>query len=51
MLSLLERVENYWPNGGGLNITKFTLGDDEIDYSLYEPNHILKEAYYDESIK
>ena len=23
---------------GGLNITSFALADDEIDYSLYQPN-------------
>ena len=25
--------------GEGLNITRFALGDDEIDYGLYEPAH------------
>ena len=38
-------------NGGGLNITKFALGDDEIDYSLYEPAHPKGSAYYDAAIK
>ena len=38
-------------NGGGLNITKFALGDDEIDYSLYEPAHPKGSAYYDSAIK
>ena len=38
-------------NGGGLNITKFALGDDEIDYSLYEPAHPKGSAFYDAAIK
>jgi hypothetical protein len=38
-------------NGGGLTITKFALGDDEIDYSLYEPAHPKGSAYYDAAIK
>ena len=37
--------------GEGLNITKFALGDDEIDYTLYEPAHPLGSAYYDALIK
>lgn len=36
--------------GNGLNITKFALGDDEIDYSLYEPAHPKGSAYYDAAI-
>ena len=38
-------------NGGGLNITKFALSDDEIDYSLYEPAHPKGSAFYDAAIK
>lgn len=37
--------------GDGLNITKFALGDDEIDYTLYEPAHPKGSAYYDVAIK
>ena len=37
--------------GQGINITKFALGDDEIDYSLYEPAHPKGSAYYDAAIK
>jgi hypothetical protein len=37
--------------GEGLNITKFALGDDEIDYTLYEPAHPLGSAYYDAPIR
>lgn len=37
--------------GSGLTITKFSLGDDEIDYSLYEPAHPKGSAYYDAAIR
>lgn len=37
--------------GAGLNITQFALGDDEIDYTLYEPAHPKGSAYYDTAIK
>jgi len=37
-------------SGQGLNITKFALGDDEIDYTLYEPAHPKGSAYYDAAI-
>jgi hypothetical protein len=37
--------------GEGLNITKFALGDDEIDYSLYTPDHPKGSAYYDAAIR
>ena len=36
--------------GQPLGITQFALGDDEIDYSLYEPAHPLGSAYYDSAI-
>jgi len=38
-------------SGAGLNITKFALGDDEIDYTLYEPAHPKGSAFYDAAIK
>lgn len=37
--------------GEGLNITQFALGDDEVDYSLYEPAHPKGSAFYDSAIK
>lgn len=37
--------------GQGLNITKFALGDDEVDYTLYEPAHPKGSAYYDAAIR
>ena len=32
---------------GNFRITSFALGDDEIDYSLYDPTHPSGSAYYD----
>lgn len=37
-------------SGQSLNITKFALGDDEIDYTLYEPAHPKGSAFYDSAI-
>jgi hypothetical protein len=36
---------------GNLNITSFALSDDEIDYSLYQPNHPQGSAYYDIALR
>ena len=30
---------------GAFNITQFALSDDEIDYTLYNPNHPTGSAY------
>jgi hypothetical protein len=38
-------------SGQSLNITKFALGDDEVDYTLYEPAHPKGSAYYDSAIR
>ena len=38
-------------SGQSLNIAKFALGDDEIDYTLYEPAHPKGSAYYDSAIR
>jgi len=35
---------------GNFNITQFALADDEIDYTLYNPNHPSGSAYYGEAI-
>jgi len=35
---------------GSFKIDKFALGDDEIDYGLYDKNHASGSAYYDLSI-
>lgn len=36
---------------GNLNITSFALADDEIDYSLYDPNHPNGSAFYDIALR
>jgi hypothetical protein len=36
---------------GSFQITKFALSDDEIDYTLYNPNHPSGSAYYGEAIE
>jgi hypothetical protein len=38
-------------SGQRLDITKFALGDDEIDYTLYEPAHPKGTSYYDAAIR
>jgi hypothetical protein len=35
---------------GRFNISKFALGDDEIDYGLYDKNNTSGSAYYDINI-
>ena len=37
-------------NNGNFQITQFALADDEIDYTLYNPNHPSGSAYYGEAI-
>ena len=36
---------------GSFNISQFALADDEIDYTLYNPNHPSGSAYYGEAIE
>lgn len=38
-------------NDGSFNITQFSVSDDEIDYSLYNPNHPSGSAFYGEAIE
>lgn len=38
-------------NDGTFRITQFALADDEIDYTLYNPNHPSGSAYYGEAIE
>ena len=35
---------------GSFNVAKFALGDDEINYELYDKNHASGSAYYDINI-
>ena len=37
-------------NDGSFQITQFALADDEIDYTLYNPNHPSGSSYYGEAI-
>ena len=37
--------------GNAFNITQFALSDDEVDYSLYNPDHPSGSAYYGEAIE
>ena len=37
-------------NNGSFRITQYALADDEIDYTLYNPNHPSGSAYYGEAI-
>jgi len=36
---------------GSFRITQFALADDEIDYSLYNPDHVSGSAYFGEAIE
>jgi len=38
-------------NNGSFQITQFSLSDDEIDYSLYNPTHPSGSAFYGEAIE
>jgi hypothetical protein len=38
-------------NDGSFRITQFALADDEIDYTLYNPNHVSGSAFYGEAIE
>lgn len=38
-------------NDGSFQITQFTLADDEIDYTLYNPNHPSGSAFFGEAIE
>ena len=38
-------------NDGSFRITQFSLTDDEIDYTLYNPNHPSGSAFYGEAIQ
>ena len=36
---------------GSFNITQFSLADDEVDYTLYNPNHPSGSVYYGQAIE
>jgi hypothetical protein len=48
---LTKKGRELLAKNGNLNITSFALADDEIDYTLYEPNHPQGSAFYDIAIR
>lgn len=48
---LTRRGRELLASESGLNITSFALADDEIDYSLYDPNHPEGSQYYDSALR
>ena len=43
---LTKKGREILSKGGNLNITKFALSDDEVDYSLWQADHPLGTGYY-----
>jgi hypothetical protein len=48
---LTKKGRELLAQNGNLNITSFALSDDEIDYTLYQPNHPNGSAFYDIAIR
>ena len=48
---LTQKGRQLLAQNGSLNITSFALADDEIDYSLYQPNHPNGSAFYDIALR
>jgi hypothetical protein len=48
---LTKKGRQLLAQNGNLNITSFALADDEIDYTLYQPNHPNGSAFYDIAIR
>jgi hypothetical protein len=48
---LTQKGREILARNGNLNITSFALADDEIDYTLYQPNHPNGSAFYDIAIR
>ena len=48
---LTKKGRELLAEAGNLNITSFGLADDEIDYTLYQPNHPNGSAFYDIAIR
>jgi hypothetical protein len=48
--TLTRKGREMLSEGRSLDIVKFALADDEIDYSLYDPAHPKGSAYYDSAI-
>jgi hypothetical protein len=48
---LTKKGRELLAQNGNLNISSFALADDEIDYTLYQPNHPNGSAFYDIAIR
>ena len=48
---LTKKGREILSTGGNFTVTQFALGDDEIDYGLYDTSHNLGTAYYGETIE
>lgn len=48
---LTKKGRELLAKNGNLNITSFALADDEIDYTLYQPNHPNGSAFYDSALR
>lgn len=48
---LTKKGREILAKSGNLDITSFALADDEIDYSLYQPNHPNGSAFYDIALR
>ena len=48
---LTKKGRELLAQNGNLSITSFALADDEIDYTLYQPNHPNGSAFYDIAIR
>jgi len=48
---LTQKGRQLLAQNGNLNITSFALADDEIDYTLYNPNHPQGSAFYDIALR
>jgi hypothetical protein len=48
---LTKKGRELLAQNGNMNITSFALADDEIDYTLYQPNHPNGSAFYDIAIR
>jgi len=48
---LTKKGRELLAKNGNLNITSFALADDEIDYTLYKPNHPNGSAFYDIALR
>ena len=48
---LTKKGRELLAQNGNMNITSFALADDEIDYTLYQPNHPNGSSFYDIAIR